>query len=916
MQRFPCHFNMTGHAGGQGHAILFGVSWFDPCHTGEMFEQLFSIDEDDGVRLWGFKIKVDPRNDGEEWLPLNGLLNKEHDKNEDSSRPPEAASPAGTGEPPGGPDPAAPHDRRSRLERTPRSRRRSRLARQIAAAIASSTPKSRRRSRLARPDRGGDRASRPNRGGDRVSAARSSGSSPRTGPRTRSKRRFTAAFSAVQIPSEILASVPRSARSSGSSPRCLEPPRSRRILASALGAAPRTPAALRRVSNPDQIPSEVAFSAPPRPPAPAALRRAVSNRPDHDLDRVSAAQLAADLGFSAPLAMLSEDNSCMVYNVWRNAHPNWLIKGFHSVVLDSRITYIPLMGPHFMWTKSKGTPNVVAEKLDRALATQQWLDQFPHCYLLNGDGSKINVWNDPWLHAKDPYVPSDKIEGLEELKTNIKDIVNNVDSQNDCLFTILKQLGSEAQITVIATLWSIWRWGIKIVEREHRVSQRGLWPIREFASTICRPIRETLTCAFDVDAIICVWCWHHIMNMAEKDYIKGRCPACRSPYDKEKIVGMAANCERLLNEINMEKKMKTQKVKFKSSDGRKKLSSVRVIQRNLVYIVGLPLNLADEDLLKRREYFSQYGKVVKVAMSRTAAGVIQQFPNDTCSVYVYSLKASLTPCSNPDCLYLHEIGPQEDSFTKDEIISAYTRFLSSSDLMTLVLLWFTAISRAQISAPPGFSIPSRLPPPGFSSHVRVEQAFDSISGNSLFDHSLLRNSYQTPPARNLGSAGDIEFVDPAILAVGKRRLQGSLNSPALDMRSVFTPQSNYFGNDARLQLLMQRSLSPQQNLRFTEIGNTYSQLGDSSYAVSSRFDQSLVSNGDPFQRLSRQQSANGVLSNGVWDRWNELQDGNSLGVAELLRNERLGFNKFYSEYDDSKFRMPNSGNLYNRTFRM
>ncbi|XP_039052570.1 CCR4-NOT transcription complex subunit 4-like [Hibiscus syriacus] len=31
------------------------------------------------------------------------------------------------------------------------------------------------------------------------------------------------------------------------------------------------------------------------------------------------------------------------------------------------------------------------------------------------------------------------------------------------------------------------------------------------------------------------------------------------------------------------------------------------------------------------------------------------------------------PCSNPDCLYLHEIGSQEDSFTKDEIISTHTR---------------------------------------------------------------------------------------------------------------------------------------------------------------------------------------------------------------------------------------------------
>lgn len=43
---------------------------------------------------------------------------------------------------------------------------------------------------------------------------------------------------------------------------------------------------------------------------------------------------------------------------------------------------------------------------------------------------------------------------------------------------------------------------------------------------------------------ICVWCWHHIIDMAEKDDSEGRCPACRTPYDKERIVGMAATCER------------------------------------------------------------------------------------------------------------------------------------------------------------------------------------------------------------------------------------------------------------------------------------------------------------------------------------------------------------------------------------
>ena len=127
------------------------------------------------------------------------------------------------------------------------------------------------------------------------------------------------------------------------------------------------------------------------------------------------------------------------------------------------------------------------------------------------------------------------------------------------------------------------------------------------------------------------------MEMAGKEETEGRCPACRTPYNKAKVVGMAANCERLTSEnkyvgsrllrsifdlfmksllylylrlsslsswtprrlvaeMNMERKVKSQKAKSKGSESRKHLSSVRVIQRNLVYIVGLPLNLADEDV--------------------------------------------------------------------------------------------------------------------------------------------------------------------------------------------------------------------------------------------------------------------------------------------------------------------------------
>ncbi|TYH16305.1 hypothetical protein ES288_A05G106700v1 [Gossypium darwinii] len=82
---------------------------------------------------------------------------------------------------------------------------------------------------------------------------------------------------------------------------------------------------------------------------------------------------------------------------------------------------------------------------------------------------------------------------------------------------------------------------------------------------------------------ICVWCWHHIMEMAEKDETEGKCPACRCAYDKDRIVGMAANCERLVAEINSERKSKSTKAKTKSSEGRRQLSSVRVIQKNLVF---------------------------------------------------------------------------------------------------------------------------------------------------------------------------------------------------------------------------------------------------------------------------------------------------------------------------------------------
>ena len=51
-----------------------------------------------------------------------------------------------------------------------------------------------------------------------------------------------------------------------------------------------------------------------------------------------------------------------------------------------------------------------------------------------------------------------------------------------------------------------------------------------------------------------------------------------------------------------------------SSDAeRSKLVNMRVVQRNLVYVIGLSPAIADEEVLRRDDFFGQYGKIVSIA---------------------------------------------------------------------------------------------------------------------------------------------------------------------------------------------------------------------------------------------------------------------------------------------------------------
>ncbi|KAG6467275.1 hypothetical protein ZIOFF_050435 [Zingiber officinale] len=85
--------------------------------------------------------------------------------------------------------------------------------------------------------------------------------------------------------------------------------------------------------------------------------------------------------------------------------------------------------------------------------------------------------------------------------------------------------------------------------------------------------------------------------MAEKDDTESQCPACCTPYDKDRVLTVAAaNSERIITEVYSEKKQRSQRAKPKiSEEVRKHLSGVRILEHN--------------------EYFGQYGKVLKASIS-------------------------------------------------------------------------------------------------------------------------------------------------------------------------------------------------------------------------------------------------------------------------------------------------------------
>ncbi|XP_036376245.1 CCR4-NOT transcription complex subunit 4-like isoform X2 [Megalops cyprinoides] len=284
------------------------------------------------------------------------------------------------------------------------------------------------------------------------------------------------------------------------------------------------------------------------------------------------------------------------------------------------------------------------------------------------------------------------------------------------------------------------------------------------------------TCGYQ----ICRFCWHRIRTDEN-----GLCPACRKPYPEDPAVYKPLSQEEL-QRIKNEKKQKQNERKQKMTENRKHLASVRVVQRNLVFVVGLSQRLADPEVLKRPEYFGKFGKIHKVVINNSTSYAGSQGPSASAYVtYIRSedalraiqcvnnvvvdgrtLKASLgttkycsyflksMQCPKPDCMYLHELGDEAASFTKEEMQAGKHQEYEQKLLQELYKMNpnFLQTSAGGGEKTKGKSGSSQRP------NSNSKEAWPSLQSSGKTANGLASEHLKTPPL--LDGSSDSEHMTP------------------------------------------------------------------------------------------------------------------------------------------------------------
>ncbi|KAF5614788.1 CCR4-NOT transcription complex subunit 4 [Fusarium tjaetaba] len=170
-----------------------------------------------------------------------------------------------------------------------------------------------------------------------------------------------------------------------------------------------------------------------------------------------------------------------------------------------------------------------------------------------------------------------------------------------------------------------------------------------------------------------------------------------------RVAEFRANIQKNQKKRALDQRQKELQKREAEKENRKNLIGVRVVQKNLVYITGLAPTVREDELLKtlrKPEFFGQYGNIQKISISNRKSsdgqhqslGIYVTFerPEEAtrciqavhgshngdrvlkaqhgttkyCSAWLKNEK-----CGNPGCMFLHEQGDEEDSYSRQDLSS-------------------------------------------------------------------------------------------------------------------------------------------------------------------------------------------------------------------------------------------------------
>jgi len=136
--------------------------------------------------------------------------------------------------------------------------------------------------------------------------------------------------------------------------------------------------------------------------------------------------------------------------------------------------------------------------------------------------------------------------------------------------------------------------------------------------------------------------------------MNGLCPACRRRYDDSTVQWKQISPEELASYRESQAQQAKRKAAARQKEmqkreadtlSRKHLAGIRVRQKNLVYVTGLAPTANENQLaeqLRTPEYFGQYGKIIKVVVSKGRDGTHN---HQSVGVYItYARKEEAAQC--------------------------------------------------------------------------------------------------------------------------------------------------------------------------------------------------------------------------------------------------------------------------------